>query len=99
MPRKLCGWATDCRALTATSRLPSVPFLKPTGQERPEDISRWVWDSVVRAPMADQLMQSWMYWGEMGSRSEERRVGEECGGRRGRGGAPEGEDCRGGLAS
>lgn len=67
MPRKLCGWATDCRALTATSRLPSVPFLKPTGQERPEDISRWVWDSVVRAPMADQLMQSWMYCGEIGS--------------------------------
>src|SRR5690554_5269955 len=67
MPRKLCGWATDCRALIATSRLPSVPFLKPTGLERPEDISRWVWDSVVRAPIADQLMQSCRYCGEIGS--------------------------------
>ena len=37
MPRKLCGWDTECKALIATSRLPSVPFLKPTGVERPLD--------------------------------------------------------------
>ena len=54
-------------ALTATSRLPSVPFLKPTGPDRPEDISRWVWDSVVRAPIADQEIRSCMYCGVVGS--------------------------------
>ena len=32
-----------------------MAFLKPTGVERPEDISRWVCDSEVRAPMAVQL--------------------------------------------
>ena len=39
----------------ATLMVPSVPFLKPTGQERPEASSRCTWDSVVRAPMAPQL--------------------------------------------
>src|SRR5690554_7007727 len=74
MPMKRCGLAVDCRALMATPRLPSVPFLKPTAQDRPEASSRWVWDSVVRAPMADQEIRSCRYWGEMGSsasRSEE----------------------------
>ena len=35
-----------------------MPFLKPTGVDRPEAISRWVWDSEVRAPMAVQAMRS-----------------------------------------
>jgi hypothetical protein len=33
---------------------PSVPFLKPTGQLRPLASWRWLWLSVVRAPMAPQ---------------------------------------------
>ncbi len=41
-------------ASMAMRTLPSVPFLKPTGQERPEASSRWIWLSVVRAPMAPQ---------------------------------------------
>src|SRR3990167_5038998 len=57
MPRKRCGLETDCRALIATVRPPSVPFLKPTDQDKPEAISRRVCDSVVRAPMADQLIR------------------------------------------
>jgi len=54
---------------TAAPRSPSVAFLKPTGVERPLDISRWVWDSEVRAPMAVQAMRSPRYWGVMGSRA------------------------------
>ena len=54
-------------ALTATCKLPSVPFLNPTGMESPLAISRWVWLSVVLAPMAVQLMRSAMYCGLMGS--------------------------------
>ena len=49
MPRKLCGLAAERMALIATSSPPSVPFLKPTGVDRPLAISRCVWDSVVRA--------------------------------------------------
>ncbi|STT54943.1 Uncharacterised protein [Klebsiella pneumoniae] len=45
-------------ASTAMRVLPSVPFLNPTGQESAEAISRWIWLSVVRAPMAPQLMRS-----------------------------------------
>ena len=33
---------------------PSVPFLKPTGIDRPEASSRCTWLSVVRAPIAPQ---------------------------------------------
>ena len=58
MPRKWCGWRTDCSALIATVSEPSVPFLKPTGVERPLAISRWVCDSVVRAPIAVQVISS-----------------------------------------
>ena len=47
--------------------LPSVPFLKPTGIDRPEAISRCVCDSVVRAPIADQLNRSPRYCGLLGS--------------------------------
>ena len=36
-------------------------FLKPTGIERPLANSRWVWDSVVRAPIAAQLTRSDTY--------------------------------------
>ena len=57
-PRKLWGPAAERMAFTAPSMSPSVPFLKPTGVERPEDISRWVCDSEVRAPMAVQAMRS-----------------------------------------
>ncbi len=58
MPRKLCGRPAETMALTAGSMSPSVPFLNPTGVDRPEDISRWVWDSEVRAPMAVQATRS-----------------------------------------
>ena len=53
-------------AFTAVVRPPSVQFLNPTGMESPLAISRWVWDSVVRAPMADQQTSPAMYWGVKG---------------------------------
>jgi hypothetical protein len=40
IPRKRCGLTADSRALIATSREPSVPFLKPIGQLNPDAISR-----------------------------------------------------------
>ena len=48
------GATADCIALIATSNEPSVPFLNPIAQLRPDAISRCVCDSVVRAPIADQ---------------------------------------------
>ena len=56
-------------AFTAPSSQPSVPFLKPTGIESPLAISRWVWLSLVRAPIAAQEMQSARYCGVTGSSS------------------------------
>jgi hypothetical protein len=52
-------------ASTAMRTLPSVPFLKPTGQESPEASWRWLCDSVVRAPIAPHAIRSAMYCGEM----------------------------------
>ena len=54
-------------ALMATWMSPSVPFLNPTGVDKPLAISRWVWDSDVRAPMAVQATRSPRYCGVMGS--------------------------------
>jgi len=42
MPRKLCGRDAEMTALIAPLKSPSVPFLKPTGVDRPLAISRWV---------------------------------------------------------
>ncbi len=58
-------------AFTATSSPPSVPFLNPTGADSPLAISRWVCDSVVRAPIAYQVMRSPRYCGESGSSASE----------------------------
>ena len=55
--RKWCGACAARIASTAMRTLPSVPFLKPTGQERPDASSRCTWLSVVRAPMAPQRDQ------------------------------------------
>ena len=44
-----------------------MPFLKPTGVDSPLAISRCVWDSVVRAPIAVQLISSDRYCGMIGS--------------------------------
>ena len=44
-----------------------MEFLKPTGIDSPLAISRWVCDSVVRAPTAAQATRSAVYWGTMGS--------------------------------
>jgi hypothetical protein len=41
--------------------LPAVPFLNPTGIERPEASWRWIWLSVVRAPIAPHATTSEMY--------------------------------------
>ncbi len=71
MPRKLWGAPAERIALTATSSPPSVPFLKPTGADSPLAISRWVCDSVVRAPMAYQLIRSPRYCGDSGSSASE----------------------------
>ena len=43
--------------------------LKPTAEESPLAISRWVCDSVVLAPIADQAIRSCRYCGEIGSRA------------------------------
>jgi hypothetical protein len=51
----------------AASMLPSVPFLKPTGVERPDAISRCVCDSEVRAPIAVHETRSPRYCGAIGS--------------------------------
>ena len=67
MPRKLWGCPADTRALAAPASVPSVPFLKPTGIESPLAISRWVWLSVVRAPIAAHATRSARYWGVTGS--------------------------------
>ena len=54
-------------ASSATCRLPSVPFLYPTGIERPLAICRCVGDSVVRAPIEASVIKSAMYCGVIGS--------------------------------
>jgi hypothetical protein len=66
IPRK--DWADPdaIMALTAFLRPPSVQFLNPTGMERPDAISRWIWLSVVRAPMAVQETRPAIYWGVNG---------------------------------
>ena len=69
IPRNVCGCDAARMALIAVCTDPSVPFLKPIGMDRPEAICRWVWDSAVRAPIADQQTRSAMYWGVIGSRS------------------------------
>ena len=69
MPRKLWGDFAEMSASRADWMLPSVLFLNPTGMESPLASSRWVWDSVVRAPMAAQLTTSAMYCGTIGSRN------------------------------
>ena len=46
-----------------------MPFLKPTGMDSPDAISRWVWLSIVRAPIAAQAIASPKYCGAMGSRT------------------------------
>ena len=56
-------------ASMATCTLPSVPFLKPTGIDRPDASSRWIWLSVVRAPIAPQATRSAMNCGVIGSRN------------------------------
>ena len=48
-------------ASTAMRMLPSVPFLKPTGHDRPEASWRCDWLSVVRAPIAPHAIRSARY--------------------------------------
>ena len=71
MPAKACGAAAARTASTATWTLPSVRFLKPIGIERPEPSWRWIWLSVVRAPIAPQATVSEMYCGVIGSRNSQ----------------------------
>ncbi len=66
-PAKAWRAAAARHASTATCTLPSVPFLKPTGIDRPEPSWRWIWLSVVRAPIAPQATVSEMYCGVIGS--------------------------------
>src|SRR5580658_8321950 len=53
-PKNVCPAAEARQASTATWTSPSVPFLNPTGIDRPEASWRWTWLSVVRAPIAPQ---------------------------------------------
>src|SRR6187397_581292 len=61
---KWCGCEADFTASAAMRTLPSVPFLKPSGQDSPEASSRWIWLSVVRAPIAAHATRSAMYCGD-----------------------------------
>src|SRR5262249_2679287 len=54
-PKNVCRAAEARHASTATCTSPSVPFLNPTGMDRPEASWRWTWLSVVRAPIAPQV--------------------------------------------
>ena len=65
----LWGSRADNCASIAIWILPSVPFLKPIGQESPDASSLCICDSVVRAPIAHQLMKSARYCGLIGSRN------------------------------
>ena len=67
--RKWWGLVAARMASTAMRTFPSVPFLKPTGEESPEASSRCTCDSVVRAPIAPQAIRSAVYWGVMVSRN------------------------------
>ena len=67
--RKWCGWLAALMASMAICVLPSVPFLKPTGIERPDESWRCTWLSVVRAPMAPHETRSAMYCGVIVSRN------------------------------
>ena len=69
MPMKAWGALAAWMASLATLTPPSVPFLKPTGQDRPLASWRWLWLSVVRAPMAPQLTRSLMNCGDSRSRN------------------------------
>ena len=71
MPAKACEAAAARTASTATWTSPSVRFLKPIGIERPEPSWRWIWLSVVRAPIAPQATASEMYCGVIGSRNSQ----------------------------
>src|SRR5882762_10662491 len=66
---KWCGCEADFTASAAMRTLPSVPFLKPTGHDSPEASSRWIWLSVVRAPIAAHAIRSAMYCGVVMSRN------------------------------
>ena len=66
-PKNVCPAAEARHASTATWTSPSVPFLNPTGMDRPEASWRWTWLSVVRAPIAPQVTVSAMYCGVIGS--------------------------------
>jgi hypothetical protein len=58
MPMNACGALRGLSmASQATLMPPSVPFLKPTGQLSREASWRWLWLSVVRAPIAPQAHQ------------------------------------------
>ena len=48
---------------------PSVAFLKPIGMDRPDANCRCTWLSVLRAPIAPQLIASEIYCGLVGSKN------------------------------
>ena len=70
-PANQCGCRADATASTAICTLPFVPFLKPTGIERPDASSRCTWLSVVRAPIAATDVRSARYCGIWVSRNSE----------------------------
>ena len=58
MPKKVWGRRAVTRASCAVFRFPSVRFLKPTGMGSLLASSRWIWLSLVRAPMHAQDSRS-----------------------------------------
>jgi len=67
IPMKAADSAADLIAFTAGASSPLVLFLKPTATDMPLANVRWVWLSVVLAPIAHQDNNSSMYWGTIGS--------------------------------
>ena len=67
--KNVCQEADASMASEAIFILPSVPFLNPTGHGSHDASSRWVWDSVVLAQIAHQLIISDIYWYAIGSRN------------------------------
>ena len=67
--KNICGLLAAPIASDAILKPPSVPFLKPIGQDTPEASSLCPWLSVVLAPIAPHEIRSATYCGEIKSKN------------------------------
>jgi hypothetical protein len=65
----MVGFCAERIPSIATCTPPPVPFLKPTGIDRPDASSRCTWLSEVRAPIAPHEIRSARNCGVIGSRN------------------------------